>query len=758
MMERESVEHNNRIAIDNRERPPFIPTGVAIDQPLDMEAVVRDRKTAHEVRVKLETGEVTEAMREKMAEIALESFEMMHRIKYMRRDIESGHYLSAWDMVEAFEIPELWSPREGLEPSGEKGKLARRNFYAWIDRVHEAQARGGKEEVMREVAKKFFIETEYELSQNSLIEGFTDENAAMNCDAKFKGVAVSLEIAGFDPSSEIFVHEYLDHVRVLIKTSDGYVVIDGDDPLPYEPEPGTAFMPLNDYKRMLVGLDPEHRVTVAGGNVEAHAHQTKISWRERLFGSLFTKEMRVSQPFTDEGVWRSSMDELTTPQWLSVMLDNQLIADVNERLEGLYGNAKARAKAIASWRSTKLAMAGTVAMAMYSACGPTVERAVAAKSPDEAADVIKDDVLDLKKIIEEKIDQVADVVEKVFERHEEQEPSAKKKDEKVMSGNIKQEKTPFTPMYTEQVPYSSIELTKEQVYYLIAQQELTYDVADFIIGQKLNKELEVEIGDVLRIEMGSALVVTPDCWRTILKAAGKQGSEGAPKLMQVDLIGERAMVDATGDALHEAWDDLIEEEDGERGTRGSWRNVRLSITRNGQSYPNAAAVTENGVEFGNRVVRWEEVVSSRASEPYVMAVAQGVADAMGDSGLNFVREDDIIGKERAEEFVYDASSADGRKVVALAQSSNGKRVAIFEGEQGQIDSGLWERRGYDVRLLTPEEKREAEQGVWQYKIESGRMDSDPGSFAKEFEKKIGNVSAARNVPDANAPNLPGGMK
>lgn len=680
----------------------FRPLGIAIDTPISakskLEIPIEDRKKVEHIRLGIEHEPIPEQKLEAITEVMRESFELMNRINVMREEAKDGMYRSTWDVVEAFEIGSMHSKgRSGFEPETHKARTARNAFAEWMERVHSAEEKGGKEAVIGVVAKKFFIETEYEQGKNSLLEGFEKKDKTMNCDAKFKGVAASLEAAGFDPAKEIYLQEFADHYRTLVMTKDGLMMIDGAKPELHIPEPGTAVMPLNDYKRLLIGLEPEHRVVHGSTKTLVWKHAVKkVGW----FGRRAKKDTRPVGSPRDKDAGSLAVAGRDDSFTANESMLSQLLTDLNTRLEKIGQGVLARANEIASWRSTKLALGGSIAMAMYSACGPVVEKYSSAKSPDEAADLVHDDLAELKAAFEEKVDQVARAVENAFERHDEVEKVKEKKPEQKVDGTARGKS--WGEM-AEQMPITNIKMTKEEFYFLLAEQDLSYGVVDFAIEHGGE-----DITQVIKIDVGDARVLNPSFWKAMIRNGAKHVKADSDEgfTIRLDIYGAELIGGYSRNALEQAWDDLELEYDRASGERHTpdWALVKFDVKMFGRSF---LSPSDDGAFTFDRV-RDEDVLDwryalGRMTDEYLVAKARHIAEEMGDPDVDFSITNDRWRLENRASFLRGIIDDNQKMPIGFVQiQAPGIERAVFSEDDKQKELDL--NAGTSFRPLTSFEK------------------------------------------------------
>lgn len=680
-------------------------TGSHDTTAVQQEILIDDRKKAEDIRLGMEIEPLGEVEAVQLYRESTELIRCMDEMSAMRKEMAKALYRHTWDVIESFEV---------LGNEVEDATAARQHFYAFVDRLKEMEKRGkSKKAVLEEVSRKFFVEAKYKYNKNSLVDALA-HGTEMNCESRFKGVAATLEELGYDANSEIFINESADHCRVFLKTSDGSVIFDGSRPKPYTPEDGTATMSLNDYKRGLVGLEPVNRV-VHGGDVDHNEHEKPLSWLRNKLDLLFpNEESAVSSPRA-AGSWKlKRLDDYDlsrfahlVPSPVVTLMESQLLTDLNDAVERAGSNLKKRAKAIAGWRATKMAIGGSMAMALYSVCGPVEERYADNKSPDQAADMIHDDIDALRQVLIEKIDQVASAVEKVFERQPVAVPKKETPDqESLKTGKKSSPDSRSWASLAENMPLAQLKLTKEEVYFLLAEQELTYDVADYVLDHGSI------VGNNLDIDLGRGIGVSPKCWSYIIDRATEEAVDGRTLNVNIKRRGQNYDYTSVG-ALSTALAELAYQTDGGEAGDEAWKKLKINLEFDGiggkwRVEGGELIAHEDGVRdwrVKDDDEQWRRSIDL-AGEIYVTDIAREIADKMGDDKLVLHPENNPWRAKAYEERLKLAAEEEASmgKVTGIAESSRRESTVLLLDGDSDKELENYSRLGYEMRDLRPNEQ------------------------------------------------------
>lgn len=607
-----------------------------------------------------------------------------------RAEVEKGIYPNVWDVIEAFEVTDRLISDDVIR--------ARKVFLEFTDELNATDVRSSAAEdgaIAQRIATRFFKDTQYQVNKNSLLEGLAD-GGPMNCAGRFKAVAATLETIGFDPAKQIFVSETADHIRTILKTDEGQWLIDGKKIIPYVPESGTAEMPLNDYKRELLGLDPEQRVII-GGSVSKKVFGQQKSWFGKILDRLVSEEKHVIS-----NTRRGSYDNLKildvdnmsrlehlVPGPVLALMRSQLLTDANSLIERTSGKSVEVAKTLSSWRGTKVAVGGGLAMAMYSACGPIIEKYSEAKSPDEAAAMIHCDISDIRLVLEENIDSVAKVVkiatQKWYQNKPEERGLDQERKENGSSGLASGHESGWTDRVTQkQAPLDQLVMTKEEMYLLFAEQKLSYGLVDLLLEQS-DAEGKIDISKPLTIEVGEARVLTPTFFKYFLQqgrarneAALATGTYRVSPVIEINIRG-KFIDEITSTA---AWQVAINELDDIN------YNPQMCVSINGDPLmvPISIDQLDKGETPGSEDWRYG---LGGVADSYIISQAQQIAVAMGDTEPGNWKSTENRIHEQDRALYLDNVAAEFKAVpIGFYEYPNGVTRPVFdELEKAQFEEG-----------------------------------------------------------------------
>ncbi len=613
-----------------------------------------------------------------------------------RAEVERGTYPNVWEVIEAFEVTDRLVSDDVIR--------ARQAFFEFTDELDatDTSSPAAKDEaIAQRIATRFFKETGYQVNKNSLLESLANDGK-MNCAGRFKAVAATLEKIGFNPATQIFASETADHIRTILKTDEGQWLIDGKKVIPYVPESGTSEMPLNDYKRELLGLDPEHRV-VHGGAVSKESFGRQKSWLGKIVDKFVTEEKHEisnTRRGNYDNLKSSDPDNLSrlahlVPGPVLALMQSQLFVEANAVIERTAGGAAEATKALANWRGTKIAVGGGLAMAMYSACGPIIEKYSEAKSPDEAADMIHSDIADVQLALEAQLDSVTKTVELASKAIHD----FGKKDDKKVEEKKTDKKSELTGSATdssmegetaEQLPLEKLVMTKEEMYLMFAEQQLIYSSVDLAL-QHDDAQSCIDKHQLLVIDVGQARVLSPTFFKYFLR-------QRSGKVMQAMVSGR--FIDET--ASRAAWQSALNDLEKE-SLSADHVSSNFDLTINGDqiSPPVSEADLDRGEEPGS--VDWKYILGAVPQE-YIVSQANQIAVKMGETDALKWQAHDYKAYDN-DRGLYLDKLIDEENAVPIGfieKLSTGESHPIFE--ESELDSRMHLFPGYKYRPVTIQEK------------------------------------------------------